>query len=318
MVCRYLAEGVMIVKPYLSCPVCGEKQVSLRMRIACFRTTDRRFRCARCGTRFQIPGWCGLLQVVTLLLMSVCGYYLAEWLGLRTAGGHLALMLLMMFLGLDGLGLLFAYNVPFEVLEKGTPCHQPALPESMPPSAQRAKKSKRFWAGVVAATVCLVVLPVFWLQPLCSMPILDGAALENAVEQQIAADAKEGHFGVVYGDASSVRVTALELESDDVLVLAHGSLTSDRGTFPWAVLLKKVPFVQRYVYDTRYRFQQPPAAIENVKYAILSYSVKFHDGVLAVNGEMQKGRVVVLLVFPYLWINSRIARKCETRKRKNP
>lgn len=103
-------------KPYLSCPICGEKQMSLAFRASCYKSSFSHFRCSKCNARFRIPWWCGLLQVMSLIPLAAFGYYLSKWMGIYTDGLRLILIIFLMLLGLDGLGILFAYKVPFEVM----------------------------------------------------------------------------------------------------------------------------------------------------------------------------------------------------------
>ena len=165
------------MKPYLSCPVCGNTRMSLSARVSSYKPYLCKYQCACCHTRFRIPVWCSLVQVAGFFPLAWLGYSLAEWLGLAGDGPHLLLMLLVMLLGSEALGILLAYKVPFEVMDdKTSPDWE--FQTISPPNAQEAeghgkrrdrKKSLRPWLYGALALVCLVVLPVFWLLSLIGL-----------------------------------------------------------------------------------------------------------------------------------------------------
>ena len=177
----------MKAKSYLFCPGCGKKQMSLFSRLSSYRVGSTKFQCTYCHTKFRIPGWCSLVQVLGLVLLCLLGYFLAEWMGLPGGVSRLLLTLPILFLGFEALGILLAYKVPFEVMDPKEGPDWEFRPAPLGDiwttegSAKRRarKKALRIWLYGALALVCLVVLPALWILPFGAMPVLDGGDLQR-------------------------------------------------------------------------------------------------------------------------------------------
>lgn len=126
----------------------------------------------------------------------------------------------------------------------------------------------RWAAGLIAVLAALLILaiPFAWFPPFWAMPRIPEADLRARTADQLRQDAAAGHFSVVWDRPESLRVDSLRLASGAGFQVASGDITTDRGTFPYTVPLKKVPLSHTYLYDTRYRLAGTPTRIEGMSY----------------------------------------------------
>lgn len=158
------------------------------------------------------------------------------------------------------------------------------------------KRSQRILRTVQDAVLILIILltmPLIWTEPLFRMPVLDGGRLSEEVAGQVLSDARAGAFGVTCGDPASIQVASMELVSNDGFLRAYGLLRSDAGTFPYAILAKRLPLSGDYLYDTRFRTENP-IRIGNAAYFLWMYDIDSAPGRVVVEPRLLWGRLVVI------------------------
>ncbi len=158
----------------------------------------------------------------------------------------------------------------------------------------------RMWGRLLFGIALAALLCCAWASPFWKMPLFRGGDLDGFLAQVLAEAADEGRFPAAYDEIGSVSVRDTELAAGRRFLLVSGVLETDRGSFPFAALLKKQALTGNWRCDTRYLLERRPDVMEGVSYVFLQYQIRVEADALQETPLPLPGRIGLPLLLLYL------------------
>ena len=143
---------------------------------------------------------------------------------------------------------------------------------------------KAVWLPAVTL-LYLAAWALILLIPSLGLPAVPADGWAEALEAHVAACARDGEFGAAFDDPASVTGSVREWYDGGGFRVVLGTVTTDRDTVPFQVLLRRLPFSGRYVCLPRYHGSGAPSArLSGVDWWLGTYDIDLQANGLAVTG----------------------------------
>lgn len=133
----------------------------------------------------------------------------------------------------------------------------------------------------------LVALLTLFLWDVIMLPFIPEKHLEAAVSNEISERAMKHKLNYIeYHDANSIMVRNLHIAREQEFAIAAGIISSDMQTLAFHVLLKELPILGGFLYDTSnerandWEVSEPLLELD-ADYLIFRYKLVLNDGVLS-------------------------------------
>ena len=169
---------------------------------------------------------------------------------------------------------------------------------------------KAVWLPAVTL-LYLAAWALILLIPSLGLPAVPADGWAEALEAHVAACARDGEFGAAFDDPASVTGSVREWYDGGGFRVVLGTVTTDRDTAPFQVLLRRLPFSGRYVCLPRYHGSGAPSArLSGVDWWLGTYDIARDAGGLTVTGQ-PRGLVLLLLLEGAVGVLLRLRRKAD-------